>query len=381
MIVTRSASNAVKHGLTSRWFVPDHARAFIEEARQELAGIHDPKTSAEHELVAELAVAVWQNYEHDRLFHERKVYEESVADETYAEQALARVRQQAAALAEHPAENRYLLTGSYKGCQHLYDVFEDAAQPLTEGQPLSFQQITACVNAMGLDWRLDSLSASAWPLMGLHLALVEDPEAEIARWLAQSQPLCARQAETLARHLHAQAPGTQQARAELLARLMQEKESLESRMAMLRPAYEERRELFRAAHAGFGLLDPKSVKAATLAMRYRTAAYNRSARIEKELENRRVQRLEYSAPASYTHRLPAGTEIKPPPDVPSQVITQIDVNDIFTTPANRPLRNETATGPFRPLTALKFNRTAGHRTLSNRRTQQARLLKRAGRAN
>ena len=377
MIATRSASNAVKHGLTSRSFVPEHARAFVESVRLELAGLYEPKSNAEIELVAELAVAVWQNYEHDRLFYERKSYEESVADDVYAEQALAKARQQAAALTENPGENRYLLTGSYQGCLQLQDVFDDAIKALAEGLPLSFVQITSCINALGLDWRLDTLSAKAWPIMGLHLALVDDPETEIARWVEQSHPLNPCQAETLARHLHAQAPSTQQAQAELLAKLSQEKETLANRAEELRPAYEERRTLFKSAYAGYGLLDPKSVKAATLALRYRTAAYNRSARIEKELEKRRAERLDYTTTGSYTHRLPSRQEMQSPAENNSQIIEFIDLADISITPATPPLRNEPQARRFTPLTPLKFNQNASHRTISNRKTQQARLLKQA----
>ena len=73
------------------------------------------------------------------------------------------------------------------------------------------------MNAIGLDWRLDSLSAGAGPLMGLHMALVDDPEKEILQWLEASQPRSPQRAESVARHYHAQAPNTEVARRELEA--------------------------------------------------------------------------------------------------------------------------------------------------------------------
>ena len=171
MTAMKSASNAVKHGLTSLTFVPDHARDFVESIRIDLTSLHQPQTSDETSLVAELAVALWQNYEHDRRFYENKAYELSIADDLFAEQASAKCRDDLAGLRTSPGLNQFRLTESYLGSVHLQGLFQSVLTTLSQNLPISFQQITDCINAVGEDWRLDTLSTQAGHFMGLHLAL------------------------------------------------------------------------------------------------------------------------------------------------------------------------------------------------------------------
>jgi len=381
MTATKSASNALKHGLTSLTFVPDHARDFVESIRIDLTSLHQPQTSDETSLVAELAVALWQNYEHDRRFYENKAYELSIADDLFAEQASAKCRDDLAGLRTSPGLNQFRLTESYLGSVHLQGLFQSVLTTLSQNLPISFQQITDCINAVGEDWRLDTLSTQAGHLMGLHLALVENPETEINQWVAQSQLLSQERAELLARHHHAQAPSAEKALAELTAKLGRELARVAGRISHLKEQFDERRRLFKAASAGFGLHEPRGIRAAMLAMRYRTAAYNRSERIQKELEKRKCERAETSPATVYTHRLPAQATADSKPLQPSTI------NEVAATkpaspqaskpPAAQSLRNETAPAPFKPLTPAKTGHKMVVRPVSNRKTQLARLAKQA----
>lgn len=374
MIATKSASNAVKHGLTSRTFVPDHARAFVEEIRHDLTSLHSPQTSEETNLVAELAVARWQNYEHDRRFYEREAYEHSIADELYTRQATDQCRDDLAGLRTNPFLNQFRLARSYLGVLHLQVIFQTAVATLAKGLPISFQQITDCINAMGEDWRLETLSSSASHLMGLHLALVENPEEEIAQWVTESQPSSEVRADKMARHLHAHAPDAATARADLMARLDRELATVTERVEPLREQFEERQGLFKAAYAGYGLQDPKATRTAMLAMRYRTAAYNRLARLEKELDKLKKDRAERSPHNVYTHRLP--THQPRQAVAKEQVYTHKELTPMIPTPAPA-LRNETQAAPAMPRVQAHTGHKLGHRPMSNRKKQLNRLEKQA----
>ena len=373
MIATRSASNAVKHGLTSRSFVPDHARAFVEEIRQDLTALHNPQTREETNLVAELAVARWQNYEHDRRFYEREAYEKSIADGLFMDQATDKCRQNLAGLPTSPMLNQFRLAQSYLGVLHLQSFFQTAVATLSENLPISFQQITNCVNAMGDDWRLETLSSQAGHLMRLHLALVENPEEEIAQWVAESQPASEVRASQLAHYHHAHAPDAATARADLLARLGRELAKLTEQVEPLRQQFEEQRSLFQGAYAGFGLQDPKATRAAMLAMRYRTAAYNRLARLEKELETLQKDRADRSPHSVYAHRLPAQAR---PPAMKEQVATYKELTPIKPAPAPA-LRNESQPTPATPRPHALAGPKQARQPISNRKKQLARLAKQA----
>jgi len=381
MMATKSASNAVKHGLTSRTFVPDHAREFVESIRLDLTALHQPQPGEESNLVAELAVALWQNYEHDRRFYERESYEKAAADGLFLDQATDKCRDDLAGLRTSPMLHRIRLSHSYLGTLHLQGLFQSTMATLSQEMPVSFQQITDCINAMGEDWRLETLSGSASYLMGLHLALVENPEAEIDQWMTQSQPASAERAGQLARYHHAQAPSAEKARTLLLARLARELADVDGRLDQLKEQFEERRRLFKAANAGFGLHDPKATRAAMLAMRYRTAAYNRSARLEKELDRRKKERAERSPHSVYSYRLPAqpaASAAKPQvythkefkPEQPTPAITA-------RTAAPAPLRNETAPTPANTLVTAHPGHKKGIPPMSNRKKQLARLARQA----
>ena len=381
MVATKSASNAVKHGLTSRTFVPDHARDFVESIKLDLTALHQPQPGEESNLVAELAVALWQNYEHDRRFYEREAYEQATADEVFFEQATDKCRDDLDGLRTNPMLNQLRLGQSYLGSLHLQGLFQSAVATLSQGMPISFQQISCCINAMGEDWRLDTLSNQASHLMGLHLALVEEPEEEIAQWVAESQPASEVRADSLARHHHAHAPAAELARTELLARLGRELAEVAGRISHLKEQFEERRRLFKAANAGFGLHDPKATRAAMLAMRYRTAAYNRSARLEKELERRQKERAERSQQSIYAYRLPAGPR---PTESISQGIIHKELKPERTSPAPTTptpppaaLRNEHQSAPAKPLVKAHTGQKSSHRPMSNRKKQLARLARQA----
>ena len=380
MNLTRSASNAVKHGLTSRTFVPDHARAMVEEIRLELAAVHEPKSGEENQLVAELAIALWQNYEHDRKFYERQAYEETIADTVFNDQAQNAFESHLKNLPTTPLLLHRRLTESCLGSLHLQGLFQSALEALSNDHPLSFQQITDCMNAIGLDWRLDSLSAGAGPLMGLHMALVDDPEKEILQWLEASQPRSPQRAESVARHYHAQAPNTEVARRELLTRLGAELEQVTSRIHTLEEAQEHRRRLFKSANAGYGLDDPRATRSAMLAQRYRTAAFNRSVRIQNELKSLQAERLTTAPTSVYAYRLPAARQAEPPAPVKSQVIIENEFTDIQKsrpTPSVPSLRNEPPARPFKPLVRAKTSPKITPPPISNRKAQLARLAKQA----
>lgn len=382
MTTARSASNALKHGLTSRTFVPDHARPFVEEIRQELVAIHDPKSGDESRLVAELAVALWQNYEHDRQFYERQAYEETIADQVFAAQAQESLDEILETIRTNPMLGQLRLAVSHIGSAHVKSLFDNAIATLSQELPLSFQQISDCINALGLDWRLDRLSAQAGVLMGLHLALVDDPETEIRQWVADSQPASEKRADSAARHYHAHAPQAQLARRELIARLTDERAQVTARLDTLQQQNENRRLLFKSANAGYGLDDPRATRSAMLAQRYRTAAFNRSVRIQKELKALQAERLNNAPTSVYSYRLPLAAT----PPLHTQISTNKNVASI-TEPllpaARSPLPNETAAAPARPFQPLFPARSApifSPRPCSNRKARRAKLAKQAAQA-
>jgi hypothetical protein len=379
MNATRSASNALKHGLTSRTFVPDHARPFVDQFRQELVAIHDPKSAEESRLVAELAVALWQNYEHDRIFFERQAYEETIADQIFATQAQESLEETLSLLRTSPMLGQLRLAVSHLGSAHVKCLYDDAIATLSQEIPLSFQQITCCINAQGLDWRLDTLSAQAGLLMGLHMALVDDPETEIQHWVAESQPLSEKRADSAARHYHAHAPQAQLARQELLARLTDQRAQVAARLDTLHQQNETRRRLFKSANAGYGLDDPRATRSAMLAQRYRTAAFNRSVRIEKELKSLQAE-CQNNAPASiHTFRLPRAATTPVHPQTPANKHVASIAEPPSPAPSS-PLPNEHATTPAHPFQPL-FQAKSATQFISqpnpNRKARRAHLRKQA----
>jgi len=389
MLATRSALNAVKHGLTSRTFVPEHARGLVEDVRQDLISIHEPQTGDEMNLIGELSVAIWQNYEHDRLFYERQAFEETVAAIVYDRQAEETFDEQLAALTANAERAHFRFSRSYLGALHLKRILKKAIETLSDNLPLSFEQITDCINATGNQWRLDTCSTEGKTLMGLHLALLDHPETEMEHWVSQSRPLSPERADLVARHQYASAPAAETARRRLLERLGEELQVVMAQLEELHQRDELCRDHFKTANSGYGLGDPASMRAAALALRYRVAAFNRKCRLYKELDKLKNARPEPAMPAHYTYRLPAAPAPDPLPVKQVQHPAKKEVVESAATapgpvrPApGRPLRNETAPTPTQPATmplmptpacSIGLNHT--RRPFENRRARRARMAK------
>lgn len=392
MTVSKSPSNALKHGLTSRHFVPENARDLVEEIRQDLFAIHSPETGEEKQLVADLAVALWQNSEHDRLFYERQAYEQAIAGDLYAEQAQTRFQEQLEQLRSTPGLTISAFSATWLGALYMQKSFQNALASLSESLPLSFQQITDCINAIGEEWRLDLYSARGRKIMAWHLALVTNPEEEIARWVAASEPGSAAEADERARHHYASAPDTATSRCELIDLLEAELVKVNVQVTALQKEFESRRELFKSANAGFGLGDPTVTKAAMLAFRYRTTAYNRSNRLFKELDKLKAERRRTGMASVYSYCRPDPTVVAAPLPQKAQPIPEFEfvnfhlapVQDasVAESPQKQSLRNEIrldpAHAPFQPLKAVGIDRiiqSGRFSGLKNRRKRLAALVK------
>lgn len=391
MSAPKTPSNAVKHGLTSRFFVPEFARALVEEIRLDLTAMHKPETSEEKEIISELAVALWQNAEHDRRYYERLAYEEAIANDVFDRQAREKFQEELSQLKDRPWLNGSTLAESYFGCLHLQATFAGSLATLCEHLPLSFRQITDCINAAGEDWRLDSWSDQARRQMACHLALVADPESEIILWVARSEPAIPADADHRARHCHANAPETEKARHELIDLFTAKLETVNKRIDTLRARYEKNRDLFKAAGAGYGLGDPAVSKAALLALRYQTAASNRCNRLYKALDRLKDERCRVSTASLYSYCRPA----PPTPEIKPHLDQEYHFANFSLTPATQelspaealkpPLRNKTridsAEPLFKPLTTVRSgerNPLAKTSRLESARAHLARLLNQAG---
>lgn len=390
MNVSKSASNAVKHGLTSRLFVPEHARALVEEIRQDLISIHQPESAEEKHLIGDLAVAHWQNSEHDRRFYERQAYEQSIAADIFDQQMQIKFQEQLAQLKLNPVITFRSFAGSYFGVLHMQTRFRDALASLSESRPLSFQQITDCINAIGEDWRLDSCSTEARKIMAWHLALVADPEEEIGRWVALSEPLSAAAADENARHYYASSPDSTTARNALIDRLTAELAGVNSRISKVKQEFENRRDLFTSANAGYGLDDPAVSKAAMLALRYRTTAFNRSNRLYKELDKLKADRRKMGISSIYSsYCRPAPVPVVRPAKQNSQPNIDFEFVNFSVAsvqhetdpehPQKSELRNEirvdVAHVPLKPMAAMKIDKNCRSAKVATHESRQDRLVR------
>ncbi len=297
------AGNAVKHGLSSKTSLPQHAHETIRLMELELTELHQPESDLETNAVKTLAVALWQKHEQDRLHALRVDHEILIADQLFDHQQNQKFLENHALLIKNPLFARDILAQTYLGAKFFHKIWTDIAESIgPNGSGMTLSQAWNAALSEQSSPNVQDIDTDGWWIFARFIAASPAPKEEIDEWLDRSG---AKKSKTAARHamFHWEnAPNAGDAKADLLIRANDRKSYWAKRVDELAPIYQRDKQSFRSTASGQGLGDQKLMTEARLGLRYGTAAQRLVEKLERRLQalksgrqlerHRRLQALE-----------------------------------------------------------------------------------------
>jgi hypothetical protein len=290
--------NAVRHGLSSSFHVPEERIRFVEHLRKELIHTHLPQSSDERDCISELALARWKLSECDRQMDLRAQSESAQAGMIFDRQMLDQFETDEKLWHSNPRFRRDLLGQTYHGASLFEQLWSEILHSLhSKIQNISLQQARNMAMLLGSSWKIHELSLDGHWLFGRFLKLEPNPAQTIIWWTHSSETIAVAGDTKLIDHHLRNAPEKSASCKELKERATNELKFWQLRKRDLEMEYATRRKQFIEMSMGTGLGDPKLANEARLALRYQITAQNRADKLLRRLDGLKRQRglLEYRA--------------------------------------------------------------------------------------
>ncbi|MFM7591451.1 MAG: hypothetical protein ACKO85_06610, partial [Isosphaeraceae bacterium] len=289
--------NAVRHGLSGSFYVPENARLHVDEIRKEIVSQFRVYFFEGEKIVEEMAICRWQVFEADRLLdeaREREIAEAGLHYDRFLENERAEFQ---AILETDPERGVSLLKQNIYGSDSLIAVWAEARKLVHENLSFYGEILRRMVSASGSHWSMDRITHDALQMVSLCLAVTPsqvDAELIAREWLSDLAPesrevALRRLAEY--RHRYGQAAD---AESQIIAIIDDKIDELSQHKQRLEQNLEQSIAGFAAAHAGHGMLNPLLMKEAALLQRYRTRAMNRFEKLESKLQHKLAGRKQLS---------------------------------------------------------------------------------------
>ena len=179
-----TAANAVKHGLASFHHVPKGREDELPPIERELIASRQPQSPEELEVVRELAFAMWQKGEHDRLLvaEAEKLCEK--AGELFDKQARETYEKLKADWEKNPVEHHQALAQTPEGAGLFARIWVSLAKALVDNTCLSISMITQAIRADRENSSPLAIQGNGRWLMVRFLGLINDPNEYVEQWIA-----------------------------------------------------------------------------------------------------------------------------------------------------------------------------------------------------
>ena len=280
-----SASNALKHGLSSKKYLPVHALPAISLLELQLIELHQPETDEEGYVIHELSIAYWQKQENDRIHCLTVENENRIAGDIFERQQFLKFHQDQAQWRQFPQFGRDILARTYLGAQLFQQIWSEIAHSLSnDTSEMTLEQAwnAALIEKSFPD--IQKINEDGWWIFSRFLASSSSPEDEIKDWIGRSNATASRSAERLVNQQILKAPNSELSKTELLKRALENVEIWADIEEYLSTKHEEEKAVFAQTAIGMGLGDEKLMAASKLALRYRTSAQARVDKLQRRLD-------------------------------------------------------------------------------------------------
>ena len=220
-----SASNALKHGLSSKKYLPEHALEAISQLEFELIELYQPETDNESHVVRELSVAYWQKQENDRIHSLAVENEIRISSDLFERQKLLKFHQDQAQWREFPQFGRDIFARTYLGAQYFQQIWSEIASSLSHDT--SEMTLDQAWNAALIEKsfpNIQKINPDGWWIFARFIASSASPDLEIKDWIVRSGPISSLSAERMANQQLLKTPDPTLSKNELLKKALENTE-------------------------------------------------------------------------------------------------------------------------------------------------------------
>ena len=282
---TSPAGNAVKHGLSSKVYLPAHAQEPIGQIEEELIQIYSPESATESHIVRELSVAYWKRQEHDRLHSLRVEQEMKGAGELFDRQQQVKFQGDLFSLSQSPLLFCHVFGRTYLGAKFFRNLWSQISDSLSpNGSGMTLNQAWNAILSEQSPAHVQEIGSNGWWIFERFVASSPCPQEQIDEWLSQSGAKASKCAAHHANHHWQNAPDSGQSKTELQIRAKERLTYWSGVEDQLKPEYELEKNRFGMMSMGLGLGDKELMNESRLALRYWTTAQRIVEKLEGRLE-------------------------------------------------------------------------------------------------
>ena len=177
------ARNAIKHGLSSLSHMPKGREAELEPIEHDLIESRLPETPEQLEIVHELAFAMWQKGEHERVTLQESEKLAEKAGDLFDQKALEDFQKLHRLWLEDPMKQTRSMISTKLGVEHFVEVWQVIENCLNDGHGITLQMGLNAVRTEGCSPSPHFIfGAGSW-LMSRTMACRTDHEEFAQEWL------------------------------------------------------------------------------------------------------------------------------------------------------------------------------------------------------
>ena len=281
-----SAANAVRHGLSGSFYVPEHARGHVAEIAEELKNVFCPFTPDDEQMLQEIAICRWQVFEVDRLLDLKSQNEFTRGPEFFERHLQAEFREHLELLSQNPTLGLEALSTTIKGCEYLLGIWNEARNILLVDAPIYPEILKKVAHAMGSPWPLHIMSPETLAKVAGFISLM-GPLTDLSRLWSQDDLHQGLPTKLRLDFYLGSAGKTPDLRNSIIRWIDEKIREISAFKEILDTQLSDRIKVFSTCYAGYGMLDPIDSKHVNTLRRYQTKARNRAWKLENILRNRK----------------------------------------------------------------------------------------------
>jgi len=288
----KPSSNAVKHGLSSLHHLPRGREDELPPIEQELIQSRQPDTPEQREIVKDLAFALWQKGEHDRLWLEQAAPKYINSEELFAKQTAAAYKALHEQWLASPQDHQEAMTQTLEGVKLFLRTWQIFQQSLADGSPgPSLKMTREAIRTLGISPSPHMIYGDGEWLLAHSMAMRTKPDKIVMEWMIVEKTVSSDDANDRAKALRERIANAGDARAKLRKRAAEEVAHWQKQVEIQTENHELARLEFIEANANRILIDPDHEAHLQRLHRYRVFTENRVKDFNRRLANLKAEQV------------------------------------------------------------------------------------------
>jgi hypothetical protein len=283
---TKPSGNAVKHGLSSLTHLPRGREHELPPILADLTASRQPETPEQVEIVQELAFAMWQRGEADRLFAEQAQPKFVDAEALFNKQTKEAYDALADRYAKNPGMHLEAMAQTVIGVKYFLRIWTNLLSTLADGAaPPSLKHTSTLIKSLGVHPSPVFITGEGEILMKQVLALKPNPDKAVVEWQVNESDAASHDAGVRAKAVRENLPPAGEARKLLRERAQERIKHWKTVLDCVKDNEELARLEFIEKHQYDLEVDPAQEAVLNRMQRYVASTSNRVNNLNRRLSN------------------------------------------------------------------------------------------------